>query len=592
MRYIFHLGFILICLWSQNAFAQGIFYAGAAEADITPAIAEFDDLNHNGRFDYGDPEKAFGFGDRVKSFVDGDILVGNGTGKALFVYDRLMAYAVVIKDPQTGKTVAFVSSDVYLLQGPDVQKIRSMVDEKYAIDYIVIAANHNHMGPDTLGAMGLADVPIPQIINILVETGRAPSGINSIWFEKYQRTVADCIETAAAQMVPAKIRFAKTDFNFGRIDTREPLILDPTLAVMAVDTVDGKPIATLMQWANHPEAVLTYGREGWENALIHYEDLTDLQKQAWGKVLTSGFCGYAREKMRALRGGGVPMYFNGAVGAMMTPLHARMWDPEKHPEYPMTTPPEKVPDELLIPYDFRFAPVLGRELAKAANDALEKNSTAADFTAISVAKTEVLVPMKNNIFRAAASLGIYGSGKDTLYDDQGKPDPEIGSWLGGVFLPGVEVQKGKNTRAELAVVNVGPAQFLSLPCEAVPESIAGFPDDFITNEDKYFPKNKDKHAHGADYKLSAPPLKTAATGDYLFVFGLSGGEMGYAIPGSDFSPPKDLRVPPFCWYWWICFDAETNPHYEESNSVGPDLEKVVMGEMYRLMKENPVQKGH
>lgn len=570
--------------------SPAVFLAGAAEVDITPEVKEYIDKNGNGKFDLGNPEQPFGFGDRVISFIDGKIFVGNGKGEARYIYDRLYAYAMVIEDPSSHKKVALVSSDVYMVVQPDVQKIRSMVNPKYKIDYIVIAANHNHMGPDTLGSSGLGEMELAKIINAILVTGKVKSGINESWFQKYSESIVRCIEQAAESLRPANITFASTNFSMGVNDWREPDIMDTSLNVMAVDEIDGNPIATLIQWANHPESVLLYGSDNNKGSDKLFENLSKEQKDAWGKVLTAGFPGYARETIRSMRGG-IPMYFNGAVGGMQTPLGARLWDPEKHPEYPPDTPPGELPDNILIPNDFRFAPIMGRELAKAALSALGEKGEKASFSNIGIAKKELLVPLENHFFRVAASLNIFGYEKGVLYDNQGEPDTNFGTWVGGFPLPGVQVYTGKNIKAEVSVINIGPAQIINIPAEPLPESIVGFPEDFISNVDRYFPVNKKFHSHGKEYTLAVPPLKSAATGKYFFTFGLSGGEMGYIIPKSDFDPPHDLKIPPFVWFWWICMDADKDPHYEESMSISSNLESIVMGALYDLLQENPVSQN-
>ena len=579
---------LLLSPVSSFADSQAVFLAGAAEVEITPQVKDYVDRNGNGKFDFGDPGQPFGFGDRVISFVDGNMLVGNGKGSALYVYDRLYASALVLEDPKTHTRVALVNSDVYLLTEPDVRKIRSLVDPKYRLDHIVIASTHNHMGPDTLGTSGLGEMELPKIINAILVTGKVDSGINESWFQKYTDSLVDCIEEAARTLRPADITFTSTKFHMGLNDWREPLIMDTSLNVMAVDEPDGTPIATLVQWANHPETVLLYGSYKDEDINHPFENLTPEQKEAWGRVFTAGFPGYFRETIRSIRGG-VPMYFNGAVGGMQTPLKARLWDPEKHPKYPATENPEKVPDEILIPNDFRFAPILGRELAKAAVAALDQNGEKAVFSDIRFAKEELLVPLENHFFRVAASLGILGHDKGILYDNDGNPDSNFGTWVGGFPFPGIQAYTGKNVKAEVSVINIGPAQIINIPAEPLPESIIGFPDDFVTNADRYFPKNKKSHAHGKDYSLAVDPLKSAATGKYLFTFGLSGGELGYIVPESDFDPPHDLKIPPFAWSWWICFDAEKHPHYEESMAISSQLESIIMGSLYRLLEENPIK---
>ena len=581
---------LIFLLVSTVAFAQqspAVFLAGAAEMDITPEVDKYNDLNGNGIFDMGNSEKAFGFGDKVVSFKDGRILVGNGRGKAEYIYDKLYAYALVLEDPKSKKRVALVGADLYLLTSADIEKIRSMVDEKYGIDFIAISPTHNHMGPDTLGVAGLDQMTVPKIINAIVKTGDVESGINRQWFEKFRNKMVMCIEQAANSMVPAHLTFAKSEFHMGLTDLREPNITDPSLNIMAVDGIDGKPIATLINWANHPESVLLYGNPDRKYDQLPYGSLNDIEKEAWGKVLTSGFPGYAKDYLRKIRGG-VPLYFNGPLGGMQTPLRAILWDPVVHPQYPAKTPVNKVPKEIWIPNDFRFAPILGRELAKEALDALELKGEKATFGNIKIGKRSLLVPMENHFFRAMASLGVLGYEKGNLYNDEGQVDNNFGSWIGGLFVPGVKAYTGRNVKVEVSVINIGPAQIVNIPAEALPESIRGFPEDFATNPDKYFPNEKEHHPVGADYRLSVPPLNVTASGKFLFTFCLSGGELGYVIPKSDFKPPRDIKIPPMIW-WWICFDAEVHPHYEESMSLSRDIEPIIMGALNELLKETRVE---
>ena len=586
-RYGWLLLFVLLipCL----AFAQtpATYRVGAAETDITPLVDQYDDLNGNGRFDMGDPQKPYGFGDRVTKFVEGDIFVGNGEGKARYIYDPISVYAMVIEDPETGRRIALVGADVYMVLHPDVESIRKMVDPKYGIDFIVIAATHNHMGPDTLGMMGLGGLEPKDFTRMLFVTGKGRNGINFVWFERFRHAIVRSIEEATKNLQPAHLTFARGEFNMGRVDMREPMIIDPSVNVIAADDLEGKPIATLVQWANHPEAVLMYGHPN-RKGTPEYEALTDIQRDAYGRTITTGFPGYTRRTMTKLRGGGVSLYFNGPVGGLLSNIRAPLWDPEKHPEYPADTPPEKVPQNILVGENFTFATIQGRELAKAAYGALQKSGEKSATSRVSYAKKKVLLPMENNSFRLLGSIGALGFTPGKLYDDQGNVDNDTGGWIGGLYFPGLKVGKGKNSLDEVSVVNIGPAQIVNIPTETVNESVIGLPDDFVSNEDKYYPEHKKLHAHGENYRLSAPPLVDAATGKYLFVFNLSGGENGYAIPKADFDPPRDLKIPPFVWFWWICFDAENNPHYEESNSLTSELEPRLLGAAVELLQENPI----
>ena len=557
----------------------GVFLAGAAEADITPGVAEYEDRNGNGRFDYGDPSLAYGYGDRVTRFTDGEIYVGNGNGTALYIYDPIYARALVLEDPETGTRLALVSLNLYLLTMADTAAIRAMVDPTLGIDAIIIAADHTHMGPDTLGLGALSDAGLGDLAKIILWRGKAPSGINGPWFEGMMRTVAGLIEEAAGNLRQARITLASQPFSFGAHDLREPHIFDNEMVVMGVDDLKGSPIATLVQWSCHPESVLYYGAAQGRDL----GELDDDTIAGFGRTLSAGFVGSCCREIKARRGG-VPLYFNGALGGMITNLDAVLWDPEAHPEYPVDTDPERVPESIRIPNDYRFAPIQGRELAKAALAALDRDGETARSTSIEYKSREVLVPFENKTLRLVSSLGILGHNQGSLYGRSGNVDNRRAPWIGGLFLPAVRVGKGKNLRTEVAVATIGPAQIACVPAELLGELSAGLPEDFDSNTARYFPENADAHPTGPDYVLAHPPLKSSMTGKYKFIFCLAGDELGYVIPKCDFRPPHDLKIPPFLW-WWICNDPSTDPHYEESMTVGSLIEPRLMGALNELLAE-------
>ncbi|MDP8256437.1 MAG: hypothetical protein P9M14_11865 [Candidatus Alcyoniella australis] len=565
---------------AEQTYPPGTVLAGAAEYDITPEVALYEDLNGDGEFSMGDPSLPFGLGDRVKSFAyDNDqINVGNGNGAALYIYDRLWAHALVLRDVDKGTTVAILTSDLYLLTNADVQEIRDRVDPELGIDYILVTATHNHMGPDTLGLSGLNNVTPGEVLKIAYTDAEATSGINPDYFESFINISARTIEDATRNLVPARLTFAQTKFNFGLSDLREPLIIDDTLSVMAVDSLDRRPIATLLSWACHPEAVLTYAGK---RTNVDLTQLDEQQIAAWGKVFSAGFPGYACRYVSERRGG-VTLYANGPLGGLITNLWTYVWDPELHPEYPADVDPASVPEELRIPNDFRFAAVQGRELAKAALMALLRNGEIANEASVEYKRAYVLVPMQNPVMRLAGSLGILGYKPGSFYDDDWQIDNSSAPWLSGMFLPGVDVHHGKNLRTEVATLRIGPAQIAAVPAELLPELSLGLPDDFIENQERYYPHDADKHASGEKLVLSYPALKQQMDAKYKMVFCLANDNLGYVIPRVDFKPPHDLKIPPLAW-WWICFDSDNNPHYEESNSVSREIEPALMGALTRLL---------
>lgn len=556
----------------------GVVMAGAAEFDITPRIKSFVDRNGNGRHDMGDPAQPFDLGEPVLEFEDGPIYVGNGSGLATHVHGPLKVGALVIEDPHTGVRVALVSTDLYMVLQADTDAIRKLVGATADIDFILVGSTHTHMGPDTIGLMGLSDVKPTDFPKILWGEMEAKSGVNHVWFDWMMRQTARAIEQAAFTMTPATVRVSRTKFSFGMTDEREPHIIDDDLMTLAVDALDGKPIAMVVQGTCHPESILLNGDPRYTQ--LDPSTVSGEAKAAWGHIITPGFPGWVRKTIRDQRGG-TPLYFTGALGGMITNITSKIWDPEQHPEFPATADPKTVPDAIKIAPDMRFEVIQGREMAKAALASIElaKPASTAD---VSFDRETILVPLENPLFRLTGGLGIMGHTASMLYDDDGKPDARTKRGLKGMVFTGVEIPKGANMKTEVSVVNIGPAQFLAMPGELLGELSVGLPDDFLTNEERYFPKDRKKHAHGEALRFQFPPLKKQATRPYPFIVCLAGNDLGYIIPEVDFKPPHEIPVPPLV-FWWISLDASASAHYEESMTASSKLEERIIGGLTRIL---------
>ena len=89
-----------------------------------------------------------------------------------------------------------MSLDVVGYLNGEVQTIRSLVSPASAIDYAVVHATHQHEAP-TRSASGAPD-PLT-------------SGIDFGYLDFVNATVAACIDDAAANLQPARVKFATTD---------------------------------------------------------------------------------------------------------------------------------------------------------------------------------------------------------------------------------------------------------------------------------------------------------------------------------------------------------------------------------------------
>ncbi|GAB3257673.1 neutral/alkaline non-lysosomal ceramidase N-terminal domain-containing protein [Larkinella harenae] len=144
---------------------------------------------------------------------------------------------------------------------------------------ILIGATHTHSGPDAYGfpdpsGKTLADLP---------------------YLEKCVKQIAEAVEEAVTTLQPARLKIAvgeakgKIAFNYYADD-----LYDPRCGVIQALTVSGKPIATLVNYAIHPEVIGS--NRG---------------------ILSPDLCGPLYDKIES-KTGGMALFMNGAQGGMVT----------------------------------------------------------------------------------------------------------------------------------------------------------------------------------------------------------------------------------------------------------------------------------
>jgi hypothetical protein len=206
-------------------------------------------------------------------------LAGFGKNRtAQGVHDPLYARALVLREGRTA--VALVVLDLIGLPYERVREIRRRV-KAVPGDHVIVACTHVHSGPDTIGLWG----PSP-----------AKSGVDESYMEFMMDRAAAAVEAAARAARPARLRLGAAPVPDGYVkNTREPAIQDKTLTANQVLGDDGKTIATLVNYASHPEVMMDQNR-----------------------LVTADFCGYTLKQIEA-KLGGVGIYLNGALGGMVTP---------------------------------------------------------------------------------------------------------------------------------------------------------------------------------------------------------------------------------------------------------------------------------
>lgn len=399
---------VLLCGAAQCAFAE--FRAAAGKVEITPTRPVF----------------IAGYGNNRKS-----------TG----VHDPLWARCLVMRSGE--QTVALVCCDVIGLSRYQGQKIRALI-KRVPGERVLIGATHTHSGPDVTGLWG---------------PNRQTSGVDPEYVADLYRKIAALVDETAGHLQPARVKFGSaTDIKNcsynARIGGPEHVreVLDTELGAMQVVGADGKTIATLINFACHPETLNNH-------------------------QITSDFPHWLRLRVEE-RLGGVALYMNGAQGGMVT---ADILNEDKYPRGEAWPEAERI----------------GNTLGEKTLTALEKAETVPD-PAMTFQQRTFRVPLENQGFKMLMAAGI---------------------------LP-KEGMAGGDIVTEASRLTVGPAEFLTLPGEVLP-NIGLF-------------------------------LKRKMSGHPRFLLGLTGDFLGYILT------PEDYGLKLYSYETSMSIGAEMGKRMEEN----------------------------
>ena len=191
-------------------------------------------------------------------------------------YGQLTVRALVLENNNT--RVAICSTDFLGFPGLLCEKVRRQV-RGIPPQNILIAATHNHSGPDCYG--------FPN------RDGKTSADLK--YLDHVCNKLAQAINQAAAQLQPAHIKIA-TDRAQGKIayNYYAEKLFDPRCSVIQAIDHKGKSIATLINYACHPEVI------GSDQG-----------------ILCPDFVGPLYDRI-AQEGGGTGIFINGALGGMVT----------------------------------------------------------------------------------------------------------------------------------------------------------------------------------------------------------------------------------------------------------------------------------
>ena len=519
----------------------GVVKVGAAARSVLPTV--------DGSHDYldglePDPADPLSPGLPVPAFDQGRVPVGNGASDAKWVHDDMEVTAVAFEDLRTEELTVVVAANLYMVLGPDAAEIRERVAERLGPDLaartqVAIHADHNHHGPDTA------------------------FDVNHEWYELFIDQAVDAVVEAVDVRRPARLEVAETEHHFGVRDSRDPRVTDPTLGVLKATATSGDTIATLLFWSNHPEVTLF-----WEGPSAEYladdcellglggDDCT-----AEDAVFTADFPGWATRILEDELGGHAA-YVNGAVGNLITPLGAQVWEvDDQHPVGNGLVAPDGAEPPLgasnYTERNFRRTYLVGRELAHAALDALE-DAEVIRRPDVSYEVQPVFTRMSNIGFRfllvpgddGFTSLGHLPGPMYTCPatgEKSAATCTDVGLATQSDDLLGT-VRVGDHVRTQVARLQIGPVDTMWIPAEIGPESTIGLPAGYLDTPELWHGDDPELHAFGEAYDTGGY-VTNRMDGEYRWIVGLGNDELGYAVPLSDYRVycvADDLAGPGTC----------------------------------------------
>lgn len=227
--------------------------AGVARIDVTPPLSMKAALG--------------GYGERMNKPATG-------------IHDRVFAKAIVLSDG--AKRFVLVTTDMLGFPSGFKAAVLKALGEGWQKDQIMLLPSHSHASID-MSAINTKNVlKIPQL--------------GLFHKEVYELTVANLVKVitqAGRKLQAVKVGTSSMKLEgWNRNRRRGNTAVDSELTVTRVDTLDGKPLAMLVNWTAHPT----------------FMDGPDM-------MFSGGWPGHLQRTLEALIGQGITaMYYNGAQG--------------------------------------------------------------------------------------------------------------------------------------------------------------------------------------------------------------------------------------------------------------------------------------
>lgn len=231
--------------------------------------------------------------------------------------------------------------------------------------------------------------------------------------------------------------------------------------------------------------------------------------QGCNHLVSADFPCYFREKIKNTTRADV-VYTVGAIGGMISML---------------------VPDEDTLRKEHRLLESTRNIGYKLADYAISVASEEKLEPVINFARREFYAKAENTILTLACYAGLLEADKYA--------DPSFNKYV--------------CLKSEVSLFEIGNKKMLFLPCEIFPELVYG---GFLT---------ADESATGKGSEANPETLTSIVGEREIMVCGLANDELGYVVP------PNDFILHPTAPYLENGRDKHNRRHYEETNSMGPDI---------------------
>lgn len=481
--------------------AEGDLFVGGAARAITPPIETWTDSNMNGEWDMGEPYEDL----NKNGKWDGVWLAGFGMGRAAKgVHDDAWARVVTLEKGDV--SIAMISLDCVGYFQQWVIDIREAAKGAgLDFDHILVSSTHVHEMQDTVGQWG---------------PNASTSGVNPAYMDFIVKQAVDALKEAKSKQTKSTMVVAQAQKPELVTDRRLPKVIDQNINALQFQDDSGAPVANVVIWGNHPEALGSDNQE-----------------------LTSDYPHYLREAFEAKWPSAPVVFFNGPLGGLTTTIGVNGC-PDANG---METCPQGT---------FERAEYVGKGAGEAAIAALESAAAVKDDAPkLAFRRRSILIPPTN----LALALGVI-SGlivRDIYWADGRRVTDEERTSISVANISSGEVV----VASEINGIEIGPV------------SIAGIPGEFYTELWLEKPGGGSfiEEPEGRDFPDAMPetPIQSLLpAGSTKMIINCANDFLGYIIPKTQW----DTMAP------W----AYGNEQYGEENSSGNNTAPIIASEFAKM----------